>query len=134
MRQSVSLHLCRYLWITIVYNLTYTVALYGLLLFYLGTHELLAPFKPLLKFALVKAVIFLSYWQGLFISIATGAGAIDTGGSHTLVQSAAGPQRLITGIPMFCLCSGRWHQPAKLAAVCGDAACCHFHALCLPLV
>lgn len=43
-----------------------------------GTHELLAPFKPLLKFALVKAVIFLSYWQGLFISIATGAGAIPT--------------------------------------------------------
>lgn len=71
----------RYLWVTIVYNLTYTVALYGLLLFYLGTHELLAPFKPLLKFALVKAVIFLSYWQGLFISIATGAGAIDTGGT-----------------------------------------------------
>jgi hypothetical protein len=56
------------------------VALYGLLLFYLGTHELLVPFKPLLKFVLVKAVIFLSYWQGLFIAIATGAGAISTGG------------------------------------------------------
>jgi hypothetical protein len=68
-----------YLWITIFYNLTYTIALYGLLLFYLGTHELLAPFKPLLKFVLVKAVIFLSYWQGLFISIATSAGAIATG-------------------------------------------------------
>ena len=72
--------LCSYLWITIIYNLTYTVALYGLLLFYLGTHELLVPFKPLLKFVLVKAVIFLSYWQGLFIAIATGAGAISTGG------------------------------------------------------
>lgn len=70
--------LCSYLWITIFYNLTYTVALYALLLFYLGTHELLAPFKPLLKFALVKAVIFLSYWQGLFIAIATSAGAIAT--------------------------------------------------------
>lgn len=68
-----------------MYNLTYTVALYGLLLFYLGTHELLAPFKPLLKFALVKAVIFLSYWQGLFIAIATGAGAIPTGAAFTCV-------------------------------------------------
>jgi hypothetical protein len=66
------------LWITIFYNLTYTIALYGLLLFYLGTHELLAPFKPLLKFVLVKSVIFLSYWQGLFIAIATTAGAIAT--------------------------------------------------------
>lgn len=46
-----------------MYNITYTVALYGLLLFYMGTHELLAPFKPLLKFILVKSVIFLTYWQ-----------------------------------------------------------------------
>ncbi|PSC70645.1 transmembrane 184A-like [Micractinium conductrix] len=76
-----------YLWITIFYNLTYTVALYGLLLFYLGTHELLAPFKPLLKFMLVKVVIFLSYWQGLFIAIATGAGAIDTPEDGTNLQS-----------------------------------------------
>lgn len=76
-----------YLWITIFYNLTYTIALYGLLLFYLGTHELLAPFKPLLKFALVKAVIFLSYWQGLFIAIATGAGAIPTAEDGTNLQN-----------------------------------------------
>jgi hypothetical protein len=52
-----------YLWITIIYNITYTVALYALLLFYLGTHELLAPFNPLLKFVLVKSVIFLTFWQ-----------------------------------------------------------------------
>jgi len=52
-----------YLWITIVYNITYTVALYALLLFYMGTHELLVPFRPLLKFALVKSVIFLTFWQ-----------------------------------------------------------------------
>ncbi|KAL4855483.1 malate dehydrogenase [Chlorella vulgaris] len=76
-----------YLWITIFYNLTYTIALYGLLLFYLGTHELLAPFKPLLKFVLVKAVIFLSYWQGLFISIATSAGAIATAEDGVNLQS-----------------------------------------------
>lgn len=54
-----------------------------------GTHELLAPFKPLLKFALVKAVIFLSYWQGLFISIATGAGAIPTSAWRTASAVAA---------------------------------------------
>ena len=34
-----------------MYNVTYTCALYALLLFYMGTHELLAPFNPLLKFA-----------------------------------------------------------------------------------
>lgn len=55
--------LCRYLWITIVYNLTYTTALYALLLFYMGTHELLAPFNPMLKFTVVKLVVFLTFWQ-----------------------------------------------------------------------
>ena len=54
---------CRYLWITIIYNITYTLALYALLLFYLGAHDLLAPFNPLLKFILVKAVIFMTFWQ-----------------------------------------------------------------------
>ena len=53
----------RYLWITIIYNLTYTTALYALLLFYMGTHDLLAPFKPMLKFTVVKLVVFLTFWQ-----------------------------------------------------------------------
>ena len=52
-----------YPYIAFVYNLSYTVALYSLLLFYLGAHELLQPYKPLLKFVLVKAVIFLTFWQ-----------------------------------------------------------------------
>ena len=44
----------------------------------MGTHELLAPFRPLLKFILVKSVIFLTFWQGLFIAIAVGTGAISS--------------------------------------------------------
>ena len=46
-----------------MYNITYTVALYALLLFYLGAHDLLAPYNPLLKFVLVKSVIFMTFWQ-----------------------------------------------------------------------
>lgn len=38
-------------------------ALYGLMLFYFGTMELLAPFRPLLKLILVKTVVFLTFWQ-----------------------------------------------------------------------
>ena len=63
----------RYLWITIIYNITYTMALYALVLFYMGTHELLAPFNPLLKFTVVKMVVFLTFWQ--VRSIASSAGA-----------------------------------------------------------
>ncbi|KAK9846283.1 hypothetical protein WJX81_000927 [Elliptochloris bilobata] len=67
-----------YLWITVVYNITYSIALYALVLFYLGTHDLLAPYNPLLKFALVKSVVFLTFWQGLFIAILTVAGVLKT--------------------------------------------------------
>ena len=76
-----------YLWITIVYNITYTIALYALLLFYMGTHELLEPFRPLLKFILVKSVIFLTYWQGLLIAILVGAGVIATADDGNAVQN-----------------------------------------------
>ena len=62
----------------LVYNLSYTIALYSLLLFYLGTHELLAPFKPLMKFILIKSVIFLTFWQGLFITMCASVGTIHT--------------------------------------------------------
>jgi hypothetical protein len=65
-----------YLYITILYNITYSVALYALLLFYLGTHELLEPFRPLLKFVLVKSVVFLTFWQGFFIAIGVGVGVV----------------------------------------------------------
>jgi hypothetical protein len=76
-----------YLWITIIYNITYTLALYALLLFYMGTHELLEPFRPLLKFVLVKSVIFLTFWQGLFISIAVGTGTVPSAAEGNNIQN-----------------------------------------------
>jgi hypothetical protein len=39
------------------------LALYGLILFWNGASELLQPFNPLLKFVLVKTVVFLTFWQ-----------------------------------------------------------------------
>lgn len=53
-----------YLYITIIYNISITLALYGLFLFYFGTRSLLRPFDPLLKFFTIKSVIFLTFWQG----------------------------------------------------------------------
>ena len=43
-----------------VYNLSYTVALYVLLLFYFATHALLDEHKPVMKFASVKMVVFMT--------------------------------------------------------------------------
>eukprot|EP00242_Pyramimonas_sp_CCMP2087_P016029 CAMPEP_0198217900 /NCGR_PEP_ID=MMETSP1445-20131203/66357_1 /TAXON_ID=36898 /ORGANISM="Pyramimonas sp., Strain CCMP2087" /LENGTH=334 /DNA_ID=CAMNT_0043894747 /DNA_START=473 /DNA_END=1477 /DNA_ORIENTATION=+ len=53
----------------IFYNISYTIALYSLLLFYLGAQDLLAPFKPMVKFITVKAVVFMTFWQGFAISV-----------------------------------------------------------------
>ena len=53
-----------YLYITIIYNVSITLALYALFLFYFATKELLKPYDPVLKFAIIKSVIFLIFWQG----------------------------------------------------------------------
>ncbi|KAL6779819.1 hypothetical protein ACKKBG_A13855 [Auxenochlorella protothecoides x Auxenochlorella symbiontica] len=76
-----------YIYITVIYNLTYSIALYALLLFYLGTHELLVPFRPLLKFILIKSVIFLSFWQGFFIAICSAAGLVKSAEEGVNIQN-----------------------------------------------
>lgn len=53
-----------YLYVTIVYNISVSLSLYALFLFYFATRELLVPYNPVLKFFMVKSVIFLSFWQG----------------------------------------------------------------------
>jgi len=54
-----------YLYITMVYNVSISLALYALLLFYHASKSLLRPYDPVLKFLTVKSIIFLSFWQGL---------------------------------------------------------------------
>lgn len=53
-----------YLYITIIYNISVSLALYALFLFYSATSDLLRPYEPVLKFLTIKSVIFLSFWQG----------------------------------------------------------------------
>jgi len=53
-----------YLYMAIIYNVSISLALYALFMFYCATKELLQPFDPVLKFLTVKSVVFLSYWQG----------------------------------------------------------------------
>ena len=55
-----------------VYNVSYTVALYSLLLFYLATHNLLHEISPVFKFFAVKIVIFATYYQSLAVAAVPG--------------------------------------------------------------
>lgn len=54
-----------YIYITLIYNISVSVALYGLFLFYEATKHILAKYDPVLKFLTVKSVIFLTFWQGM---------------------------------------------------------------------
>ena len=58
-----------YLYITIVYNVSISLALYALFLFYFATKDLLRPYDPVLKFLAVKSIIFLSFWQGMAATV-----------------------------------------------------------------
>jgi hypothetical protein len=52
----------------VVYNVSYTLALYGLVLFYMATKSLLQKFRPVGKFVAVKLVIFLTFWQSVVLA------------------------------------------------------------------
>jgi len=53
----------------IFYNISYTVALYALLLFYLATREIVSTMNPAKKFFAIKTIVFFTYWQQLLVSL-----------------------------------------------------------------
>jgi hypothetical protein len=55
-----------YLYLNIIYTISYTLALYALALFYVACKDLLQPFNPVPKFIIIKSVVFLTYWQVKF--------------------------------------------------------------------
>ncbi|GMY22203.1 transmembrane protein 184A [Fagus crenata] len=65
-----------YLYLTIIYTISYTMALYALALFYFACKDLLQPFNPVPKFILIKSVVFLTYWQGVLVFLAAKSGFI----------------------------------------------------------
>ncbi len=97
-----------YFYITIVYNISISLALYALVLFYVATKDLLRPFDPVLKFFTVKSVIFLSFWQGVLLALLESMGYIlpmynETGKEIDLPAGAvsAGYQNFFICIEMF---------------------------------
>lgn len=97
-----------YLYVTLIYNVSITLALYALFLFYFATRELLKPFDPVLKFFTIKSVIFLSFWQGVLLALLEKLGYIlpmcDEQGQRITVEPgtiSAGYQNFLVCIEMF---------------------------------
>ncbi|KAI8118779.1 Transmembrane protein 184B [Lucilia cuprina] len=95
-----------YIYITLIYNISVSLALYGLYLFYFATRDLLTPFEPVLKFCTIKSVIFLSFWQGVGLAILEKAKVIspivDNAGTVTSAGTvSAGYQNFFICIEML---------------------------------
>ncbi|XP_017658265.1 transmembrane protein 184A [Nannospalax galili] len=91
-----------YLYVTLVYNASVSLALYALFLFYFATRELLRPFEPVLKFLTIKAIIFLSFWQGMLLAILERCGIIPE--VQAVDGTRVGAGTLAAGYQNFLIC------------------------------
>lgn len=91
-----------YIYITMIYNVSVSLALYGLYLFYQATKNLLSPYEPVWKFLTVKSIIFLSFWQGFLLSILQKLGYLTPlSPDLSLGAVTAGYQNFFISIEMF---------------------------------
>ncbi|XP_026543023.1 transmembrane protein 184A isoform X2 [Notechis scutatus] len=91
-----------YLYITIINNFSVSLALYALFLFYFATMDFLRPFEPVLKFLTIKAVIFLSFWQGVLLAILEKCGVIPE--VQIIDGKAVGAGTVAAGYQNFIIC------------------------------
>lgn len=68
------LELCRYSYVTLVLNFSQIWALYCLVQFYHATKYELQSINPLAKFLCFKAVVFVTWWQGVILAYIFGSG------------------------------------------------------------
>lgn len=91
-----------YIYITFIYNISVSLALYGLYLFYQATKGLLSPYEPVWKFLTVKSIIFLSFWQGCVFAILQKLGYLKPlSPEMSLGAVAAGYQNFFISVEMF---------------------------------
>ena len=57
-----------YPYITIIVNISQTIALFVLIAFYENTKEPLKPFRPLPKFIAIKLIVFFIFWQTILMT------------------------------------------------------------------
>lgn len=65
-----------YFWSGLIYNVSISISLYALAMFWICMSKDLQPFRPMPKFLCIKGIIFASYWQGFCLSIFVWLGAI----------------------------------------------------------
>ncbi|PMD20036.1 DUF300-domain-containing protein [Hyaloscypha hepaticicola] len=99
-----------YLWSGILYNISVTLSLYSLGMFWVCMSKDLQPFRPVPKFLCIKLIIFASYWQGFFLSILVWLGAIpDDVKGYTPDNLAAAIQDALICMEMPVFAVAHWY-------------------------
>jgi hypothetical protein len=95
--------------LSIIENLSVSTALYGLVLFYHAAEEILRPYGPLPKFISVKAVVFLTFWQGVVISIAVRLRLLTDIEGFSAHEQATGIQDILICFEMAVAALAHYH-------------------------
>lgn len=91
-----------YTYVSLAYNLSVSLCLYCLAMFWVCTGEDLKPFRPMPKFLCVKGIIFFSFWQGFGISVLVAVGALKSTRYDTETLSLAVQDTMICfEMPLF---------------------------------
>ncbi len=99
-----------YFWSGIVYNISITLSLYSLAMFWVCMSQDLQSFRPMPKFLSIKLIIFASYWQGFFLSILVWIKAIpDDVTGYTPDNIAAAIQSALICFEMPAFAVGHWY-------------------------
>lgn len=99
-----------YFWSSLIYNVSITVCLYALAMFWVCMTADLKPFRPMPKFLCIKGIIFASYWQGFMLSILVWLGAIpDDVPGYTPDNLAASIQDALICFEMPIFAIAHWY-------------------------
>lgn len=86
-----------YMYLSGINNVSISLSLYCLVLFYMATEERLKPFSPFSKFLCIKAILFFSFWQACAFTVLLKFDPLLFGGSRDTANLA---QSLIISVEM----------------------------------
>lgn len=91
-----------YVYVFTLNNLSFTLALYVLVLFFLAAEEFLEPFKPYPKFLCVKLVVFFCFWQGIVLFFLVKLNVIHGADQLSAENVAVTLQEFLICVEMLC--------------------------------
>ncbi len=95
-----------YTWVAAVYNFSVFLSLYCLVMFWTCLSTDMKPFRPTSKFLTVKGLVFLTFWQGLAISILVAIGwlkSVGPVGDPEYLSLAVQDMLICLEMPIFAL-------------------------------